>query len=119
MRKRNREILLCLSDKDFEKLEQVRNAASMTRQEYLLDLVQKLSLIRCPKPDTAKYQDLFNKDGKRINEMAHHFNATGQIDIADYVSCMNTLHCHMSQLEEEITKERRCIDHEEGDEDNT
>lgn len=118
MRKRNREILLLLSDKDFKKLEKDRAAAGMTRQEYLLDLMQKLPPIRCPKPDTAKYQELFNNNGKRINELTHHFNATGQIDIAEYVSCMNTLHTHMSLLEEELRKERRCIDEEKGIENN-
>ena len=113
MRKRNRKILLCLSDKDFKKLEKDRNEVNMTRQQYLLDLVKKLPLIRCPKPDTAKYQELFDNDGRQINDLAHRFNKTGEIDMAEYASLVNMLHDHMSQLEDEIINERRHIESEE------
>ena len=113
MRKRNREILLTLSDREFNKLEKDRKTAGMTRQAYLLDLVHRLPPVSCPKPDIQKHQAIFDDDGRRINDMARHFNTTGEIDIAEYNSFIYDLRRHLSQLEEEIINERRRIDDEE------
>ena len=113
MRKRNREILLTLSDREFSRLEKDRNAAGMTRQAYLLDLVHRLPPVRCPKPDISGFKGLFDSDGQQINEMAHGFNATDRIDMEEYAALVNTLHGHMNAFEEEIWKEIRRIDDEE------
>lgn len=104
MRKRNRQILLSLSDREFMKLEKGRKTACMTRQAYLLDLVHRLPPVRCPKPDLAKHQAILDDDGRRINDMARSFNATDQIDMAEYASAVNDLYRHMTQLEEEIRR---------------
>ena len=116
MRKRNREILLTLSDSEFNKMEKDRKAAGMTRQAFLLDLVRRLPPVRCPKPDIQKHQAVFDDDGRRINDLAHHFNATDEIDLAEYASLVNALYRHMTQLEEEILDKRRRIDDEERSE---
>ena len=115
MRTRNREILLTLSDKDYRKLERDRVKAGMTRQEYILNLMQRMPLYQCPKPDLKRAKKLFDTDGKRINDMTHNFHATGQINISEYASLVNTLYDHMVWLEEEITEEiRRLRDEEES-----
>ena len=113
MRKRNKEILLTLSDREFNKLEKDRKAAGMTRQAYLLDLVRRLPPARCPKPDLPKYKAVFDEDGRQVNDLAHRFNETGGIDIAEYNSLIFNLRRHMTQLEKEIVHERRRIENEE------
>lgn len=113
MRKRNRQILLSLSDREFRKLEKDRKEAGMTRQAYLLSLVQSMPPVRCPKPDLSKCQAVLDDDGRRINDMARSFNATDRIDMEEYVSAVNALYRHMTQLEEEIKEEIRRIDDDE------
>jgi len=113
MRKRNREILLWRSDREFKKLEKDRAAAGMSRREYIMDLVNRLPPIRCPKPDIARFKVLFDNDGMLINEMAHGFNATGRINMEEYASLVNTLCSHMDAFEKEICDEIRRINDEE------
>lgn len=113
MRKRNREILLWLSDKEFKKLEKDRNKAGMSRQDYIIYLVNNTPLIKCPKPDIERYRKLFDEDGRQVNDLAHRFNATDQLDINEYVALMNTLYKHMTQFEEEIKEEIRRLNDEE------
>ena len=113
MRKRNRQILLTLSDKDFQKLERKRTAAGMTRQDYILHLMRKMPPYKCPRPNLQRAKSLFALDGKRINEIARSFHATGQIRIHEYASLIRTLHDHMTQLEEEIEEEIRRLEDEE------
>ena len=113
MRKRNREILLWLSDKEFKKLEKDRNKAGMSRQDYIIYLVNNTPLIKCPKPDIERYRKIFDEDGRQVNDLAHRFNATDQLDINEYVALMNTLYKHMTQFEEEIKEEIRRLNDEE------
>lgn len=116
MRKRNRQVLLSLSDREFRKLEKDRKAAGLTRQAYVLGLVQSMPPIRGPKPDLAKHRTVFDDDGRRINDLARGFKATDRIDMEEYASAVNALYRHMKQLEEEIKDEIRRIDDDERNE---
>lgn len=116
MRKRNREILLWLSDREFRKLEKDRTAASQTRQKYILELIHRLPPVRCPNPEIGTVSERMENDGRLLNDIARRFNATGQIDINEYVSVLDRLRSNMAKLEEEIANEIRRLDDEERSE---
>ena len=105
MRKRNRQILLWLTEKELEKLNKKVEKSGTTRQEYFLHMIQEYPVIECPKPDLTEIRRLIADDGAEINELAHTINAEGVLNYDKYAHAVNRLYEHMNVAESLIKKE--------------
>jgi len=80
MRKRNKQILLRLSEKEYENLMRRVKKSGLTRQSYILSLVNGCISSDLPPPDYHTMANELRAIGVIFNQVAHKAHVLGVID---------------------------------------
>jgi len=84
VRKRNYEIHLRLSDKEYEHLRIQARKCGITRQAYLLSLLKNTQIKEQPSADFLAILKALEKIGDNINQIAAKANTLGYVDKVQY-----------------------------------